>query len=286
MSSSASLRLPFPMKAALLTAAAFIAPHAAASAAEQAAWSAPDFSASTVSWAGRNGQEFLPVPGSPPAITAHPDHPYVNNAISRVTGEQPTFHISDLTNPNLMQWAKDYMHRDNEEVLAGKIAYMPGQACRHWGTPAVWQSGGPFVIYQTRDEVMIVEEAERLMRRIYLNVPHSENPKPSYYGESVGHYEGDTLVVDTIGFNTETYVDFFRTPHTEKLHVTERWRLIDNGEGLEILITVADPGTYYAPWQVMRRLTRSDEPLGENICREGNFMLFNYGIPIDETPDF
>jgi hypothetical protein len=258
----------------------------AASAAEDTGWSAPDFSTSVVSWEGPNGREFLPVDGSPPAVTTDPAHPYINNAISRVTGEQPTFHISDLTNPNLMQWAKDIMQQDNEEVLAGKIAYMPSMACKHWGIPAVMQSGGPFLFYQTRDEVLIVEEGERLMRHIYLNVPHSENPKPSYYGESVGHYEGDTLVVDTIGFNTETYIDFFRTPHTERMHVTERWRLIDDGEGIEVLFTVDDPGTFYKPWQVMRRLERSDTILGENICRENNFRVFDYGIPIDETPDF
>ena len=269
-----------------ITAATLSACISSAYAAEPAFWSAPDFSTSIISWQGPNGLEFLPVPGSPPAVTAHPDHPYINNAVYRRTGQQPTFHISDLSNPNLMQWAKDIMHADNEEVLAGKIAYMPGQSCRPWGVPAVLQSGGPFIFYQTPEEVIIVEEGERLARHIYLNVAHSENPKPSYYGESVGHYEGDTLVVDTIGFNTATFVDFFRTPHTERMHVTERWRLIDGGAGIEVLITVDDPGTFYRPWQVMRRLARSDEPLGENICRENNFRVFDYGISIDETPDF
>ncbi len=59
-----------------------------------------------------------------------------------------------------------------------------------------------------------------------------------WYGESVGRYEGDTLVVDTIGFNTKTVVYSFRTPHTEKLHVVERWHLIDSGNMLEVNITV------------------------------------------------
>ena len=267
-------------------AAILVASTLVAGSAEQTTWSAPDFSTSTVSWQGSNGTEFLPVPGSPPAVGRHPDHPRITNAISRRTGQQPTSHISDLSNPNLMQWAKDIMQVDNEEILAGKIAYMPSQSCKPWGIPAVMQSGGPFIIYQTRSEVIVVEESERLMRHIYLNVPHSENPKPSYYGESVGHYEGDTLVIDTIGFNAKTFVDFFRTPHTEQMHVMERWRLIDNGEQLEILFTVADPGTFYQPWQVMRRLGRSDSPLGENICREGSFQIIDYGVPIDETPDF
>ena len=66
----------------------------------------------------------------------------------------------------------------------------------------------------------------------------------------------------------------------------ERWQLSDDGTELDILITVDDPGTYYEPWQVMRHLERGEEELGENICREGNFNLFDYGIPIEETPDF
>jgi hypothetical protein len=56
------------------------------------------------------------------------------------------------------------------------------------------------------------------------------NPKPSWYGESVGHYEGDTLVVDTIALNDKTFVDNYRTPHTDKLHVMERWKLTDGGK--------------------------------------------------------
>ncbi len=246
----------------------------------------PDFSSNGMSWGGANGREFLPVPGSPPAITFDPENPYINNAINRQTGQQQTYHISDLTNSNLMQWAKDLMKVDNDEVLAGKIAYMPAQSCKPWGTPAVMQSGGPFIIIQSPSEVVIIEEGERLARHIYLNVPHSANPKPSWYGESVGHYEGGALVIDTIGINDETFVDFFRTPHTEQLHVMERWQLSADGTELDILITVDDPGTYFEPWQGRRHLERGEEELGENICREGNFILFDYGIPIDETPDF
>ena len=60
-------------------------------------------------------------------------------------------------------------------------------------------------------------------RHIYMNVPHTKNPSPSWYGESVGHWEGNTLVIDTIGMNTKSFVDNYRTPHTERLHVVERW---------------------------------------------------------------
>ena len=248
----------------------------------------PDFSINGGGWEAPNGTAFIPVPGSPPPMVNDPGHPYINNGIANRTGQQPNYRIGDLTNPNVKQWAKDIMKKDNEEILnKGKIAYTPSQSCEPWGVPAVSLSGGPFFFFQTPKKVLIIEEGDRMARHVWLNIPHSTNLKPSWYGESVGHYEGDTLVVDTIGMNTKTFVDNYRTPHTDKLHVVERWRLIEGGKQIEVHMTVDDSGTYEKPWQVIRRYTRSDAPdLGENICREGNFVLFNYGIPIDETPDF
>ena len=87
--------------------------------------------------------------------------------------------------------------------------------------------------------------------RIYLDVPHSANVKPSWYGESVGHYEGDTLVVDTIGLNDKTYVDNFLTPHTNKLHVVERFRMTDAGRTLEVRFHVEDEGAFTTPWDAV-----------------------------------
>jgi len=119
-----------------------------------------------------------------------------------------------------------------------------------------------------------------------LNEPHSANVKPSWLGESVGHYEGDTLVVDTIGLNTKTVVDSFRTPHTEKLHVVERWHLIDGGNMLEVNITVDDPDTFHRPWQTYQRYQRGLRPLAEFICAENNQNLFDYHMPVADKPDF
>jgi hypothetical protein len=75
-------------------------------------------------------------------------------------------------------------------------------------------------------------------RHVFMNVPHTNNPAPSWYGESVGHYEGDTLVVDTIGQNDKTFVDGYRTPHTTQLHVVERFRVVKGGRGLDVSFTV------------------------------------------------
>jgi hypothetical protein len=76
-----------------------------------------------------------------------------------------------------------------------------------------------------------------------MNVPHASNPRPSWYGDSVGHYEGDTLVVDTIGTNDKTYVDNYRTPHSTKLHVVGRFQIVDDGKALEAKVRVEDPGS-------------------------------------------
>jgi hypothetical protein len=128
--------------------------------------------------------------------------------------------------------------------------------------------------------------ADSQVRRVYLDVPHSANPKPSWYGESVGHYDGDTLVIDTIGLNPKTYVDNYRTPHTEKLHVIERWRIVDDGKAMEATVTADDPDTYYRPWSGTRRYRRVNQQYVEDICAENNQHLFDYKIPIANKADF
>ena len=111
-------------------------------------------------------------------------------------------------------------------------------------------------------------------RHIRLKASHSANPKPSWYGNSVGHYEGDTLVVDTVGLNDKTFLDNYRTPHSDKLHVTERWRLIENGDKLEILMTIDDPDTFNQPWQALRQYERVKRNFAEDVCSENNSNLF------------
>jgi hypothetical protein len=247
--------------------------------------SPPDFSSNQVSWAGIGGGELLPVPGSPRPVTQDPRYKYTPNG----QGAQPTFRIGDITNPNLKQWARDVMKKDNDEVLAGKIGYTARSSCKPGGVPGfIVMGGGAMFFVQSRAEVTMIFDGNAEVRHIHLNVPHAANPKPSWYGDSVGHYEGDTLVIDTIGLNDKTFVDAYRTPHTEKLHVTERWRLVENGDKLEVLMTVDDPDTFNQPWQAMRRYQHGTRTLVENICAENNlnFGLFDYHIPQADKPDF
>jgi hypothetical protein len=255
-----------------------------------AAGAPPVFSPTAqTAWVGIGIGALLPVPGSPKPIGQDPAHRYISNDEAGVTGRQPTQRISDIGNPNLKQWAKDVMKKDNDEVLAGKFAFTARSSCKAAGVPGfdLLLGGALFIVQSPRDVTMIFSgNAET--RHIPLDAPHTANPKPSWYGESVGHYEGDTLVVDTIGFNDKTFLDNYRTPHTDKLHVTERWRMIENGKKLEILITIDDPGTFNQPWQALRQYNRVNRTLSEDICSENNINPFgiDYGTPVAEKPDF
>jgi hypothetical protein len=123
-----------------------------------------------------------------------------------------------------------------------------------------------------------------------MNVPHSPNPKPSWYGESVGHYEGDTLVIDTVGLNDKTFVDNFRTPHSDKLHVVERLRLVEGGKFLEAEVVIDDPAVFLKPLHVTKRSRRVEASLAEWRCAAGEMSNpFTKGadpLPIAEKSDF
>jgi hypothetical protein len=124
-----------------------------------------------------------------------------------------------------------------------------------------------------------------------LTDKHSENVKPSWFGESIGRYEnGDTLVVDTIGLSTKnSYIDNFRTPHSEKLHVVERFTVSPDRKTLTAIVTVNDPDAFNAPITMQQRWTKVDEPMGESICAENNLDFFNqnlFPIPTADKPNF
>ena len=248
----------------------------------------PNFQTGPLGWQHRFGGAFPEVPGSALPVSQDPRHPRINNEMARINNLQPNYNIGDVSNPNLKAWVKAAMKKDNDEVLAGKIAYTPGQSCHPQGVPAFTLAQGPINIIQTPKKVTIIEESSQMVRHVYLNEQHPANVKPSWFGHSIGWYEGDTLVIDTIGLNTKTFVDSFRTPHTEKLHVVERWRIVEGGHLLQVRIRVEDPDTFEQPWESYVNYRRAQEPFEEIICQEGNFQLFgdDYGIPQADKPDF
>ena len=268
----------------ILAGLVWTAPTAQAMAQQQAA--PPDFSSNQVGWVGvgGGGPGFITVPGRLPPVANDPSHPFVPNGARA----QPTYRIADLSNPNLKPWVKERMRKDNDEVLAGKVAFTARSSCMPAGVPGFMAYGGanPVFFLQTPKLVWMIYSGNQEVRRVYLDVPHSANPKPSWYGESVGHYEGDTLVIDTIGQNDKTVVDPYRTPHTEKLHVVERWKMIEDGKAMEVTFTVEDPDAFYEPWSGMRRYQRVQREMLEEACAENNQHLFDYHIPVASKPDF
>jgi hypothetical protein len=231
--------------------------------------------------------DFLPPPSGPRPVTFDKAHPYVPNGQG-----QSTYRVADLTNPILKPWAVEQMRKANEVVLAGKIPFIARERCWPAGVPAIdiYNRGQPVHFIQTPKMVVIINELYPQIRHVYLNVPHSAHVKPSWYGESVGHYEGDELVVDTIGLNERTFVDNYRTPHTEQLHVVERFKVVDGGKTLQVSITVDDPGAFNMPWSAIQHWQRINRgPLIEDVCEPNTEHYFGYDVaplPHADKPDF
>jgi hypothetical protein len=267
----------------ILTGLIYAALTAAATAQQQAA--PPDFSSNNVGWLHFN-VDFSIVPGATSPLHNDPAHPRVSNQERNRTGKQPNYFIADLKDAAILKpWVVERMKKDNDEVLAGKFGFTPHSHCMPAGVPGFHLYGfQPLYFVQTPKEVLMIYSNDQQVRHVYLDVPHSTNPAPSWYGESVGHYEGDTLVVDTIGLNDKTFVDNFRTPHTDKLHVVERLKLVDGGKAMQVDIKFDDPDAFNAPWSVMQRYDRIDRPMDEEVCAENNQQFFH--IPVADQPDF
>ena len=253
----------------------------------------PVFSpAANVGWISY-GPEFIPAGNGPKPVTFDPQHPLINNGIEYNAARpgtqsedlQSTFPVVDLSNSILQPWAREELRKLNERVLAGRPLFSRQSSCWPMGVPGfLLYVVNPIYFLQMPEEVVIIATSDHMVRHVHLNARHSANPKPSWFGESIGHYEGDTLVVDTIGLSTKAFVDNYRTPHSEKLHVTERFHIIDGGKTLQVDVHVEDPGAFTTPWDAKQLYVRSERaPLTESICAENNANYFN--VEIDPTPE-
>jgi hypothetical protein len=234
--------------------------------------------------------DLLPPPaGGPGPITSDEAHPYVPNNY----GPRSTYRVADISNPILQSWTIPSMKKANDEVLAGKVPFRARERCWPVGVPGfdAYSLVEPFYFYQTPEKVVVIAQNGPEVRHIYLNVTHSKDVKPSWYGESVGHYEnGDTLVIDTIGISAKSFVDNYRTPHTDQLHVVERWKLAADGKMVDVSIFVEDPGAFTTPWTAVQRWRRAENaPISPIACNENNGDFFGQGlVPVPEAtkPDF
>jgi hypothetical protein len=265
----------------------------------------PDLSGA---WMSTHERKFIPPASGPGPIMDDPAHPHRargRDAAGRDTGTTPW--VGDYRNPNLKPWVAAAVKKAGDDDMAGKGHPTAESTCYPAGVPNILNFFEPAFFVQTANEVTILYQRGPNFRHIYLNRPHSPHPTPSWYGESVGHYEGDSLVVDTIGFNDKTVLDSYMTPHSDALHVIERYRLVNNpaqpqsdtevgdafvltGKTMRVDFTIEDAKAFNAPWSASGTYRRVNRPqLEESICAENNTDLFTgklFPIPVANRPDF
>jgi hypothetical protein len=293
-------------KVALITsAAALIALPALA--ADQAA--APDFSGL---W-GRNPFDQEAPPSGP--------GPLVN--LKRVANgsSDPDQLVGDFNNPILKPEAAEKVKQYGEISKQGLDYPDPSNHCAPYSPPFTFAMQLGLQILQGKSEVVMLYPQDDQVRRVRLNGVHPPNAVPSAMGDSIGHYEGDALVVDTVGIKVlpTTIADRYGTPQTEAMHIVERYRLIDVAEakaaqarhenvagrvggppgampidpnydkGLQLQFTVEDPNVFTTPWMGQVTFHHTRTTWQEQVCAE-NFHEYYNGkdteIPQAKKPDF
>ena len=231
--------------------------------------------------------------------------------------------VGDYTNPILKPGAAEVLKKHGEIMLSGAGYPDPRNQCTPQGVPYVFSSGGMQLLQQP-DKITIIYEHDDDHREVRMNQSHPAKVIPSIHGDSVGHYEGDTLVIDTVGVELRqgyAMIDRFGTPYTKALHVVERYRLIDyaaakeaqdraekewprvgdtvdrsyRGKGLQLEFRVEDPGVFTMPWSATITYLRAARTAWEErICAENiqhYYDLIYYSdkaahVPMAGKPDF
>ena len=280
--------------------------------AAQTAATIPDFSGT---WAHPSIPGFEPLGSGPTSVVNRSRSNGVAN-LARLNG--------DYTNPILKPDAAQIVKQHAEMSLAGFGYPTPRNQCWPGGVPFVLPTNG-MQMFQRPDKITIIYAVDHQVRHIRVNGTHPANPTPSWYGDSVGHYEGDTLIIDTVGVKIGPFamVDWYGTPHSPALHVVERYRLIDYGEAkdgldrdakenltgrspdtgiepfgmdpnyrgkyLQLLVTVEDENVFATPWSATVTYGHPFGPWLELVCAENPRK---YGterdvqVPTAEKPDF
>jgi hypothetical protein len=180
--------------------------------------------------------------------------------------DSPGEQLNNLIIPRLQPWAKARM-----EATDG-IADDTGQVCLPDGIFRYPSMAGRFLWLQERDRIIMAFQSINTagVRRIFLNSSHPKDPIPSWNGHSVGRWERDTLLVDTIGFNDKSWLFGGMEPHTEEAHLIERMRGVGNGAFLEINITVEDRHALTSAYTYNRYYKRqpATAEMAEDVCNE------------------
>jgi hypothetical protein len=225
--------------------------------------------------------------------------------------------VGDYTNPILKPQAAAIVKQHGEISLSGRGYPTPSNQC--------WPGGVPYVfwdflmeMFQTGDRITMVYRHGNEMRHVRLNASHAARPVPSWYGDAVGRYEGDTLVIDTVGIKIGPFamVDMYGTPHSEALHVVERYRLVPyaeakdaldrnakensrtpgadfdanyRGKVLQLHFTVDDENVFTMPWNATITYRPAIGGWTDLICAENTHEYYagrESAVPHADTPDF
>ena len=225
--------------------------------------------------------------------------------------------VGDYTNPILKPEAAEVVKKKGELSLAGVTYPSPANQCWPEPVPFIFKTFGMMML-QRPQEVMILYDEGPDVRHVRMNQAHPAKMSPSWYGDSVGHYEGDTLVIDTVGTRTDrpfAMLDLYGTPYTRALHVVERYRLIDyeaaqeglqrdakenqrvpgdidpayRGKFLQVTFTVEDEGVFTTPWTATITYRPARDPWQETICAENTHEYYynkESEVPTAAKPDF
>ncbi len=214
--------------------------------------------------------------------------------------------VGDYKNPILKPQAAEIVRKMGEQSRGHFGFHNPRNQCWPNGIPFVLSANG-LQIFDRGDHLTMIYRVDHQVRRVRMNASHPAKVTPSYYGDSVGHYDGDTLVIDTVGMKPGPFamIDWFGTPQTPALHVIERYRLVDydqakdgiqrafkdnvlpqfnnppsldlndHGKWLQLSFTVDDPTVFTAPWSATVTFGRAVAPdvkgaseWPEDVCAE------------------
>jgi hypothetical protein len=210
---------------------------------------------------------------------------------TKTNDDGAVYRQGDYRAPILQPWAAAVVRAHAVSEHRGKLVRSAKETCWPMGVPYILELNLRAQIIDADKQVVFLYEQLMQQRIVRLNAAHPANLKPSWYGDSVAHWEGDALMVDTVGLDQRTWMDGFGTPHTDKLHVVERYHL-RNPNMLEVLFTVEDPGAFTTPWSAIatyRKDRSTSQPYTEVVCAENNRDESTgqlYPIPIAQTPDF
>jgi hypothetical protein len=232
--------------------------------------------------------------------------------------------VGDYTSPILKPRPAEIVKKHGELELKGLVAPNPSNQCLPMSPPYILQRQ-EIQMLQQKNQITILYNEDQQVRRVRLNAVHPARVIPSWYGDSVGRFEGDTLVIDTIGIKVGPYsmVDSFGTPQSEALHLIERYRLIDyqtaeaaaqnserenrrlladnplgngvgidpdyKGKALQVQFTVEDENIFTVPWSATTTYWRISGDWVERVCAENTdeyYAGLNTAVPKAEKLDF